>query len=304
MNREHPPLLHWPPSAAGRGPLLARITAALARGADLAQRVWKEVWADEILDRAAALSYYLVFAMFPALLFLTALVGFLPWPLMDQLMGRLDETLPSDIVHKTFVEIAGGARGGILSLGIAVAFWAASSGMAAVMSALNAVYDIEDHRPWWRRRLVAFGLTLGCAVFAPAALILFVFGEQVGGGVAASLGLGPVFAFAWNWLRWPAAIALAALGIGLVYQFAPASRPGWRWMSPGALFAVAGWAVMSLGLRFYVTHLGNYSLTYGSIAGVMVTLLWLYLTSLALLVGAEIDAELRPRGNGQKQPGA
>ena len=275
----------------------------LRRIGDFLWRVWDQLWEDEILDRAAALSYYLVFALFPALLFLTALVGLLPWRLMDVLIEQLDQALPNDLVHRTFLEIVNGARGGLISLGFVGAFWAASSGMGALMNALNAVHEINESRAWWRQRLVALGLTLGVAGFTLAALGLLIFGEWLSAIAAGTLGLGSVAAAVWDAFRWSLTIGLTAIGVRLVYQFAPAHRPRWRWMSAGAVFAVTCWILMSLALRFYVTHLGNYSVTYGSIAGVIVTLLWLYLMGLALLVGAEIDAELRGKST-HRRPAA
>jgi len=268
---------------------------ALRHAAGVVARVWDHLWEDDVLDRAAALSYYLVFALFPALLFLTALVGLLPWRLMDLLIEQLDRALPSDVVHRTFVEITQGARGSLLSIGIAASFWAASSGMVALMNALNAVHEVTDARPWWRQRLVAFGLTLGFALFTLGGLVLLIFGKWLSDWSAHALGLDGLAADGWAVARWLATVALVALGVRLVYQFAPARRPRWRWMSPGAVFAVSSWLLMSVGLRFYVSRLGNYSVTYGSIAGVILTLLWLYLAGLALLIGAEIDAELRAK---------
>jgi membrane protein len=267
----------------------------LRRAADLVRGVWDHLWADDILDRSAALSYYLVFALFPALLFLTALVGLLPWRLMDLLIAQLDRALPTDVVHRTFVEITSGARGGLLSIGIAGSFWAASSGMVALMNALNAVHGIVEGRPWWRQRLVALALTLGFALFTLGALVLLICGEWLRDAVIRGYGLEGATA-AWSVFQWVATISFAALAVRLVYQLAPAKRPRWRLLSPGAVFAVVSWLGMSLALRVYVARLGNYSLTYGSIAGVILTLLWLYLTGLALLVGAAIDAVLRTEG--------
>jgi membrane protein len=257
--------------------------------------VWDHLWADDILDRSAALSYYLVFALFPALLFLTALVGLLPWRLMDLLIAQLDRALPSDVVHRTFVEITSGARGGLVSIGIAGSFWAASSGMVALMNALNAVHGITEGRAWWRQRLVAFALTFGFSLFTLGALVLLICGEWLRDAVVRRYGVEGA-ATAWNVFQWAATVVLATLGVRLVYQFAPAHRPRWRLLSPGAVFAVGSWLAMSMALRVYVARLGNYSVTYGSIAGVILTLLWLYLTGLALLVGAAIDAVLRTEG--------
>lgn len=259
----------------------------------LAQRVWHEMDEDEILGRAAALSYYFLFALFPALLFLTALLGLLPFRLMDTLMGILDRALPTDIVHKTFEEIARGASGGLLSVGIGVALWSATNGMVAIIDALNVAYDVVDERAWWHRRLVAIALTLGASLFILSGLLLLIFGKELGLMVATPLGLGALFEVSWAVARWVLAVVFLVLGVALVYHFAPARRPPWRWLSPGSAFAVIAWIAMSLGLRVYATTWATYNATYGSIAGVILLLLWLYLSAVVVLIGAELDSELR-----------
>ena len=147
---------------------------------ELGRRVWAEIWEDEVTDRGAALAYYFLFALFPTLLFLTVLLGLLPLPgLMDRLLQYGDQALPGDaasIVRRTWVEINRGAGGGLLSIGVLTALWASSNGMASIMSALNVAYDIEDTRPWWKRRLLAVVLTacaslvIGMLAFGPRIL--------------------------------------------------------------------------------------------------------------------------------------
>jgi len=262
---------------------------------ELGRRVWGEFWEDEVLDRSAALSYYFLFALFPALLFLTTVLGLLPWRLMDQLMGYLDRVLPGDtasLISRTLAEIVRGAHPGLLSIGIGAALWTASSGMTAIMATLNIAFDVEDRRPWWKRRLIALALTLGFSLFIPTALLLLVFGERIGQTLAGWAGLGSVFTFTWTLVRWPVVVASILTVIGLVYSLAPAGRRRWHWVTPGSIFAVTGWILMSLGLRVYVAHFANYNKTYGSIGGVILLLSWLYLTGVVLLVGAEIDAEI------------
>jgi membrane protein len=278
----------------------------------LGKRVYEEVWTDELLDRAAALSYYFAFALFPALLFLTALIGMLPVPrLMDQLMGYFYQVLPDDtasMLGRTLAEVVRGAGGGLLSIGAVAALWAASSGMASVMAALNTAYEVEDPRPWWRRRLIAIVLTVGFSVFTVTGLLLLVFGPRIGRGVAAWFGLGHVFTLAWNVASWPVILVLVLTAIALVYYLAPAVRQRWQWVTPGSVFAVVLWVGASLGLRFYVRWFGDYNATYGSIGGVILLLLWLYVSSLVLLLGAEINSEIEQaaaeRGHPEaKQPG-
>lgn len=263
---------------------------------ELAARVWTEAWEDEILDRAAALSFYLLFALFPALLVLTAMLAFLPIAgLMDQLTGHLGRVLPGEaasVIRTTLDEIAGGARGGLLSAGLLLALWAGSSGMTAVITTLNIAFDIEEPRPWWKRRLVAIALTVGFALFILSALVLMVFGPRIGDAVAGRFGLGSAFTVTWTAASVLLVIIFVLAGIELVYYLAPGGDQDWNWLSPGAVLALALCLAVSFGLRQYVAYFGSYAVTYGSIGGVILLMLWLYLTALALLLGAEVDAEI------------
>jgi membrane protein len=264
---------------------------------ELAGRVWQEIDDDELLDRAAALSYYFMFAMFPALLFLTTLLGLLPFP---DLMGRLMEygarVLPPDaatLVRRTLDEVVQGARGGLLSIGALGALWAGSAGMSSVMSALDVAYEAHEPRPWWRRRLTAIALTFLFSVFTILALALLVFGGRLGHLLGVTGEVGALVTLVWWFVQWPLALAFALLAVSLVYYLAPAPRHDWRWVTPGAVVAVGAWIVVSLGLRIYVNFFGSYNVTYGSIGGVILLLLWLFLCSGALLVGAEINSEIQ-----------
>jgi membrane protein len=263
---------------------------------ELAGRVWEEMSHDEVIDRAAALAYYFLFALFPALLFMTALLGMLPLGgMMERLVAYADQALPPDaasIVRKTLAEIEAGARGGLLSIGALAALWAGSNGMASVMSALNAAYDVDEPRPWWKRRLLAIVLTVGFTLFILAALVLLAFGPRLGGVVAGAMGLGDLFTLAWNLISLPLVVFFVLVGIALVYYLAPASKQHWHWVTPGSAVALVLWLAMSYGLRLYVENFADYGATYGSIGGVILLMLWLYLSGLVLLIGAEINAEI------------
>jgi membrane protein len=258
--------------------------------------VWDEISNDDLMERAAALSYYFVFALFPALLFLTTLLGLLPLPgLVERLLDYAGQALPPDaasMLEKTLGEIQRGARGGLLSIGVLMALWAGSAGMGSIMTALNVAYDVDDPRPWWKRRLVAVALTLGFSLFILGALVLLVFGPLLGSALARGLGLGTAFTAAWNILSLPVVIVFVLVGLTLVYYLAPAVKQHWRWVTPGSAVALALWLAMSLGLRIYVTRFANYNATYGSIGSVILLMLWLYLTGLVLLLGAEVNAEI------------
>ena len=270
--------------------------------AGLAREVSARVREHDVFDRAASLSYYFLFALFPTLLFLTALLGLLPVPkLMDRLLDYITRMLPGDaasLLIRTLSEIVKGARGSLVSIGVLAALWSAARGMVSIRIALNVAWDARDTRAWWRQRLEAVALTVGFSLFTLLALVLLVFGERLGEAVAGALGVGAVFTRGWNIARWPVILLLALLGITLVYHFAPAVRPRWYWVTPGSTLALVGWLVASYGLRLYVGYVGSYNTTYGSIGGVILLMLWLYLSSLTLLIGAEIDALVRRRTPG------
>jgi membrane protein len=274
----------------------------------LARRVSRRVWEDEILDRAAGLSYYFSFALLPTLLFLTALVGLLPFPdLMDQLLDYADHMLPADaasLLRKTLAEIVSGASGGLLSIGVFAALWAASSGMLSIMTALNVAYRVDEQRRWWASRLIAIELTVGFSLFTLSALLLLVFGGRIDEAVARRVGLRPVFTLAWTLLQWPVVLFLALTGLALVYYLAPAAGRRWHWITPGSTFALGAWLAMSSALKLYVTYFANYNATYGSIGGVILLMLWLYVSGVALLVGAEIDSAVDEADEGAEPPPA
>jgi membrane protein len=259
--------------------------------ADLGKRVWTDIDQNEILDRSAALSYYFIFALFPTLLFLSALLALLPIPrLLERLMAYVGEVLPGDaglLVQTTLGQVLQGADVGLLSVGAVTALWAASSGMTSIMTALNV-----ESRSWWRQRVLAVGLTFVFSALAVVALLLLVFGQSLGEAIASRTGWGTAFRITWQVVRWPVAIVLGIAAISLVYRLAPAANQRWAWVTPGSAFAVVAWAIMSVGLRFYVGQFASYNATYGSIGGVILLMLWLYLSGVALLVGAEINSEI------------
>ena len=263
---------------------------------ELARRVWREVGEDEVTERAAALSYYFLFALFPMLLFLAALLGFLPiGGLQERLMAYVRDVLPPDAastIERTITEVLGVRRTGLVSVGLLVTLWASSNGLLSLISTMNVVYDVTERRPWWERRLLAIVLTITLAVFIVAALLLLVFGPFIGEIAAGWLGLGEPFKRVWPLLSVPIAVACALFGIELVYYLAPAGTRRWRWVTPGTTLALLAWLAMSYALRVYVGHIANYSATYGSIGGVILLMLWLYLTSVVFLLGAEVDAEI------------
>ena len=264
---------------------------------ELARRLWHEIQEDELLGRAAQLSYYVLLALFPALIVLTALMGlFSVQSYMPELMSYLRNVLPGDalsMVERFLEQVAKGSGANILSVGGLGALWASSSGVTAIMEALNVVYDVKaDPRPFWMVRLTAIILTIGLAGFVIFAVALVLYGEHIAGWVADVVGLGPLFTWGWIILQWPVIIGLMLTIVAAVYYFCPAIDQNWRWVSPGSVFAVSMWLLVSLGFKLYVENFGNYNAVYGSIAGVIVLMLWLYWSGMVLLIGGEINAEI------------
>jgi len=263
--------------AAAAGDERTRRRGRLAR--QFGARLRERLGADEVSTRAAALAYYFIFALFPALLFLTALLGLLPVPgLMERLLGYVTRVLPPEsaaLVGRTLGQTLAGASTSLLSLGALGALWAAAAGMVALIDALNVAHGAVEARSWWARRLVALALTVALALIVLTALVVVIFGERVGAEVASA--------------RWPLGVGGLLAAVLLVYHSAPAASPPLHRLVPGSASAVAAWLLTSSALRVYVAHFGSYDATYGSIGGVIVLMLWFYLSGLSLLVGAEIN---------------
>ena len=279
---------------------------------DLLKRTLKETQADNGLGLAAQLAYYFFLALFPALLMLIALASYLPADdLINRVVIMLQGVAPKevlDIISQQLEKIGGSQQGGILTFGVLAALWSSSAAMVAIIDALNHAYDVEDGRPWWKQRLTAILLTLGLAVFMLLAFVLVVAGPELADFIASRVGLGAAFAWAWKILQWPLVFGLIATGIGLVYYFAPDVDQDFVWLTPGSLLATLFWLAGSLAFRFYVVNFGSYTESYGLVGGVMVLMLWLYLTGLVIIIGAEMNAEMEhasPHGKeaGEKVPG-
>ena len=188
------------------------------------------------------------------------------------------------------------------------AIWSSSAAVVAIVGSLNRAYDIEEGRPWWKVRLTAIGLTLGLAVLVLASFTLIMAGPSMASQVASSFGLGSAFEWTWKILQWPLAFLLVATAVGLVYYFAPDAEQDWAWITPGAVIGTLLWFVVSLVFKFYLANFADYNATYGAVGGVIVLLLWFYISGLAIVVGAELNAEIEhasPHGKdpGEKVPG-
>lgn len=273
-------------------------------------RVWARAEEDEILGRAAQLSYYFLLALFPLLLFLITLFGYMAGAgssLRQKLITYLGNVMPYSafqLVVATIDQITNARGGGKLWLGLLAALWAASSGVNALAQALNSAYDVPETRSWWKIRLISIALTVAIAVLIISALLLVLYGGRLGQFLATLVDEGYVFTVVWKILQWPIALAFVFVAFALIYRFAPnvgARRRGKRlptddlrrrWLSPGVLVAVTLWLLVSLGFRLYLHFFNSYSATYGSLGAVIILMLWFYLTGTAILLGGEINCEL------------
>jgi membrane protein len=272
-------------------------------------RVWARAEQDEILGRSAQLSYYFLLALFPLLLFLITLFGYLSGAgthLRRQLISYLGDVMPSSalqLVVNTIDEVTNARGSGKLSFGLLVALWAASSGMNAIGQALNVAYDVPETRPWWKLRLLSMGLTVALAILIISALLIVLYGGRLGDFLAGFIGEGHAFSLAWKILQYPIALAFVFIAFSLIYRFAPnlgAKRRGKhlpasdyrrRLISPGVVVAVVLWLLVSLGFRLYLHFFNSYSATYGSLGALIIMMLWFYLTGAAILLGGEVNCE-------------
>ncbi|HEX8267965.1 MAG TPA: YihY/virulence factor BrkB family protein [Pyrinomonadaceae bacterium] len=265
----------------------------------LGRRVWEEFYAGSLLTHAAALSFYFLLALFPLLLFLITILGFLTNSgneMRTSLFAQLSRIAPpsaSALVYATIDEVAREADGSKLSFGLITALWVASSGVAALGESLNAMYGVKESRPYWRTRLSSIGLTVALIVLIVSPLMLMLYGGEIGEVIANHFNQGSRFITVWSVLQVPIALAFVLFSFALIYYFAPnVYDQKWYWITPGSLAGVLLWLLVSLLFRLYLRHFDSYSLTYGSLGAVVVLSLWFYLTGTAILLGGKINAEI------------
>jgi membrane protein len=286
---------------------MARVFEIPLSWKELIKRTAREASDDDVLGLSAQLAYYFFLALFPAVLFLLAIASYFPLTnFIDQVVGALAPVAPPavlSLLEEQLRRLSNADSGGILTIGILGALWSSSAAVVAIIGSLNRAYDIEEGRPWWKVRLIAIGITIGLAVLVLASFTLVVAGPTIAERLADSLGLGAAFEWTWKIVQWPVAFALVSTAVGLVYYLAPDAEQEWTWITPGAVVGTLLWLIVSLGFKFYVANFADYNATYGAVGGVIVLLLWFYLSSLAILVGAEMNAEIEHASPYGKDPG-
>ena len=267
---------------------------------ELLKRTIKETIDDDCFSIAAQLAYYFALALFPALLFVVALASYLPYNVVTEVVTALAPLAPPEvleIIRKQLDAIVSGEAPNILTIGILGALWSSSGAMTSIVSALNRAYDIPETRPWWKVRLTAIALTIALAVFVLLSFSLIVAGPNFGHYLTSWIGLDQAFDTAWRWLRWPLVFALATTGIAIVFYYSPDADQDWVWVTPGSIATTLLWVLFSLAFRLYVTRVGDYTATYGALAGAAILLLWMYFSGLALLIGGELNSEIEHAAN-------
>jgi membrane protein len=262
------------------------------------RRTVREFREDNLTDWAASLTYYAVLSIFPALIALVSIVGLLG----DSASNALDKNLRS-FTPSPARDIVGGAldsltanrssAGLLFVIGIVAALWSASGYIAAFMRAANVVWDVEEGRPIWKTLPVRLGVTLVVVLLLAVSVLAVVLTGGLADRAGQLLGLGDTFVTVWDIAKWPVLVLVVALILALLYYAAPNVRhPKFQWLSPGSLVAIALWIIASAAFAFYVANFGSYDKTYGSIAAVIVFLVWLWITNIAILLGAEFNAEI------------
>ncbi|HZS44542.1 MAG TPA: YihY/virulence factor BrkB family protein [Blastocatellia bacterium] len=261
---------------------------------ELLARAWKESNEDDVSGGAAELAYYFLLALFPMLIFLMSLVGFMP-SLRLEILNGLAKVMPSDalyIVRDTIEDIVKNNSGGLLSFGILGTLWAASSGVVALIGTLNVAYETKETRSFWKVRAIALMITLFLCVLVIIGALVAVLGDGLSVWAQNHTGLTYIPTI-WHWVKYPVGLFFLFVGIEIVYYLAPNIKHNWRWITPGGLFAAVFSILISVLLSLYLRFGPSYSVTYGSLGAVIILMLWLYLVGLVILIGGEINDEIR-----------
>ncbi len=276
------------------------------------KRTVKEFSDDNGTDWAAALTYYAVLALFPAIIALISIIGLVGDPrttlnTLLQVVSDLGGTSAAEVMRGPLQGLVGQQKAGIfLLVGLLGALWSASGYVSAFSRASNAVYEVEEGRPFWKLRPLQILVTLISVIMLALVAIGLVVSGPLAQSLGNALGVGGVALTAWNIVKWPVMALIVSLVISLLYYAAPNVRqPKFQWFTLGGMFALVVWALASLAFGFYVANFGSYDKTYGSLAGVITFLIWLWITNIAILIGAEFNAELeRARELQARIPGA
>lgn|SRR5690606_41153 len=247
---------------------------------------------DEVGSMSAELAYFFLLSLFPFLLFLVTLIGYLPISQVD-VLGFVKQYAPEStytMIEENLNYIVGSQKGGLLSVGIIGTLWSSSNGINAVVRAFNKAYDVKETRNFFYTRGISVLLTFGMIFVIIVALLLPVFGKQIGVFMFSSFGLSDEFLDIWNGIRWIVSAAILFIVFTFLYWVAPNRPLKFREIISGAFFATFGWMFVSLAFSYYVNSFGHYSATYGSLGAIIVLMIWFYLSAMIIIIGGEINA--------------
>ncbi|OEH91328.1 YihY/virulence factor BrkB family protein [Bacillus solimangrovi] len=250
---------------------------------------------DEVPGLAAQLAYFFLLSLFPFLIFLITLIGYLPLS-QEDVLGTISQYAPGetmDLIESTLVNIVNERNGGLLSFGVIATIWTASNGINSIMRALNRAYDVVENRSYIVSRAIAIFLTFAMIFVIIVSLLLPVFGKAIGTFIFSSFGLSSKFLTVWNASRWILSFGIMVIIFVCLYYAAPNKKLSLREVWVGALFATLGWQLVSLAFSYYVDNFGNFSATYGSLGGIIILMIWFYLSGFIIILGGEINAVIR-----------
>ena len=263
------------------------------------KRVVSEFRDDNLTDWAAALTYYAVLSIFPAFIAMISILGLVVDPatitrVVTDVVEQLGPASAVDTFREPIEQVAGNRSTALFGLifGLAVALWTASNYVGAFMRASNAIYEREEGRPFWKLRPLQILVTLVLVLMAATVVLALIVSGPIAEAIGSAVGLGDTAVLVWQIAKWPVLLVMVMLMLAVLYWSAPNAKPaGFRWVSPGSVTAVVLWIAASAGFAFYVANVGSYNATYGALAGVIVFLVWMWITNIAVLLGAELNAE-------------
>lgn len=266
--------------------------------------VFDEISANNYLGRASELAFDFLFALFPLILLMVTLFGLFASrsvELQNDLLSYFADFLPPaafQLLRTTASELAANASGGKLTFGIVLSLWFGSGGVSSMISALNLAYHVREARSWFTVRAIALGLTLLISILLLTALFIVLVSSHFVDWLGTELRLRPIVVLFWKTIQWPAAILFVIISYSVIYYCGPDLKERqWHWITPGSAFGAFLWLLASLGFRIYLHFFNTYSASYGSLGGVMILLVWLYVAGLAFLIGGEINAEIERAAN-------
>jgi len=266
----------------------------------VAKRLWKEIGEDDLSGAAAEMAYRFFLAVFPFFIFIAAAGGFLTSLVgledpTTKIMDAIGRSMPPDsasVLQRELTNVITNRSPTLISIGILGTVWASSSGISTLMKGMNHALDLKETRPIWKRYLISLGLTAFGGIAIIGAFTILVAGQVAGTEIARQVGLEGPTAALFSLLRWPATALMLLIGVDLIYWVAPNVQLPFKWITPGAMFFVVGWLLATFGFGLYVSNLGTYGATYGTLGSVVVLLIWFYLTAFILLAGVELNAVL------------